>query len=113
MENGDFWSRNMNSFNHYAYGAVADWVYCCAARITPAEGFPGYSKVRIAPSPDVRLDWLEASLDTRHGRIISRWKKQDSLWRYENTTQVDAEVVIDGKTFLVSAGSYIYFSEKQ
>ena len=91
---------------------VPDWVYCCAAGITPAEGYPGYSKVRIAPSPDVRLDWLEASLDTRHGRIISRWKKQDSLWRYEITTPVDAEVVIDGKTFLVSAGSYIYFSEK-
>ena len=113
MENGDFWSRNMNSFNHYAYGAVADWVYCCAAGITPAEGFPGYSKVRIAPSPDVRLDWLEASLDTRHGRIISRWKKQDSLWRYEITTPVDAEVVIDGKTFLVGAGSYIYHSSIQ
>ena len=35
MENGDFWTRDMNSYNHYAYGAVADWVYGNAAGIRP------------------------------------------------------------------------------
>ena len=65
MENGDFWSKDMNSYNHYAYGAVADWVYAVAAGITSQEEHPGYEKVRIAPIPDRRLDWLRASLATR------------------------------------------------
>lgn len=73
MENGEFWKSDMNSFNHYAYGAVADWVYCVAAGINIMESHPGYEKVRVAPIPDRRLDWLEASLETRHGLIRSRW----------------------------------------
>lgn len=76
MENGDMWSADMNSFNHYAYGSVADWVYSVAAGITQLEDHPGYEEVRIAPHPDTRLDWLEASLDTRHGKILSRWRKR-------------------------------------
>lgn len=44
-EDGSFWSDDMNSFNHYAYGAVADWVYQTAAGIAPL--FPGYQKVRL------------------------------------------------------------------
>ena len=73
MENGDFWSSDMNSFNHYAYGAVADWVYTVAAGIQTVEEKPGYAAVRIAPQPDKRLDWLEASVETRHGLVRSRW----------------------------------------
>lgn len=56
----------MNSFNHYAYGSVADWVYSVAAGINPVEEAPGYAKVRIAPIPDARLDWLKGALETRH-----------------------------------------------
>ena len=37
MENGDFWTSDMNSYNHYAYGAVADWVYGNAAGIRPLD----------------------------------------------------------------------------
>ena len=61
----------MNSFNHYAYGAVADWVYTVAAGIQTVEEKPGYAAVRIAPQPDKRLDWLEASVETRHGLVCS------------------------------------------
>lgn len=109
MENGGFWSADMNSYNHYAYGAVADWVYGVAAGITPAA--PGYEKARIAPIPDKRLGWLKASLHTRHGLIRSQWKQQDGMWRYEITTPVEAEIVIDGKIRQVSAGTYYFYSE--
>ncbi len=110
MEDGSFWSADMNSFNHYAYGSVADWIYSTAAGIQWVEGHPGYEKVRIAPVPDSRLDHLTATLDTRHGHIASSWKKQDKFWRYEITTPVEAEIVIDGKTRNVTAGSYLFFS---
>lgn len=110
MENGDFWSSDMNSYNHYAYGSVADWVYSVAAGISPIEEYPGYEKVRIAPVPDARLDWLEASLDTRHGRISSRWKKEGSVWKYIIDTPVPAEIEIGGKLHQVNAGSYVFYS---
>lgn len=110
MENGDFWSADMNSFNHYAYGAVADWVYCAAAGITALEEYPGYERVRIAPRPDVRLDWLEASVETRRGLVRSAWKKQDGMWRYEIETPVAADIVIDGEARQVEKGSYIFFA---
>ena len=111
MENGDFWSSDMNSFNHYAYGAVADWVYTVAAGIQTVEEKPGYAAVRIAPQPDKRLDWLEASVETRHGLVLSRWEKQENLWRYEIETPVEAEVVIDGRKTFCRPGRYIFFSE--
>ncbi len=111
MENGDFWSSDMNSYNHYAYGAVADWVYGVAAGIKPVEDFPGYEKITFSPVPDSRLNWLKASLETRHGLIRSEWKKENNIWRYEIETPVDAIVSIAGKSCEISKGSYIFYSE--
>jgi len=111
MENGDFWSADMNSYNHYAYGSVADWVYGVAAGIKPSEEFPGYEKVSIAPIPDSRLDWLKATLETKYGVISSEWKKEDTLWRYEIETPVDAFITIDNKSSWVSKGKYIFYSK--
>lgn len=111
MENGDFWDASMNSFNHYAYGAVIDWIYGVAGGIQPVEAHPGYEKVKIAPIPDNCLDWLDVKLDTRHGRISSVWKKQESFWRYEITTPVDAEIVIDGEVYNVTKGTYYFYSD--
>lgn len=111
MENGGFWSSDMNSFNHYAYGAVADWIYEQAAGIVPLESAPGFSKVRIAPKPDKRLKWLEASIDTRSGRIESRWSYIENKIKYEIFTEVPAEIVIAEETAVwVEPGSYIFWS---
>ena len=110
MENGDFWSSDMNSFNHYAYGCVLDWVYTVAAGINTVEEYPGYARVKIAPHPDSRLEWLRADLDTRHGHVRSRWEKAGKFWRYEITTPVEARIMIDGVTHHVGAGSYNYYS---
>lgn len=54
-EQGELWDKNMNSFNHYAYGAVADWVFSVAAGIQPVEERPGFAAVRIESHPDRRL----------------------------------------------------------
>ena len=113
MEDGSFWSRDMNSYNHYAYGSVADWVYGTADGILPREDAPGYAKATIAPHPDTRLDWLRAELDTRHGRISSFWTKEDASWRYEITVPVDANIVIDGICHSVKAGSYCFYSDQK
>lgn len=112
-EDGTFWEPSMNSFNHYAYGAVTDWVYGVAAGIQPTEEHPGYEKVRIAPIPTEKLDWLEARLDTRYGLVRSIWKKEKNFWRYEITTPVEAEIVIDGEKKQVTPGTYYFYSERK
>ena len=107
LEDGGFWSADMNSFNHYAYGSVLDWIYGVAAGIRPLEEAPGYERVRIEPHPDPRLGWLEARLESRSGLITSRWTYENGQVRYEITTPVEALITIDGKTELVPAGAYI------
>ena len=103
---GSFWSEDMNSFNHYAYGSVGDWVFGTALGIRPAE--PGFAKVRIAPNPDPRLHTLSGVLDTVHGRIRSAWKYTGDGIRYEIETPTEAEITVNGKTYLVGKGSYIF-----
>ncbi len=66
----------MTSFNHYALGAVADWLHRVVGGIEPAE--PGYRTVRIAPRPGGGLTWAETSLDTSHGRISVAWRQDGS-----------------------------------
>lgn len=109
MQDGSFWSADMNSFNHYAYGSVLDWIYGYAAGIRPAEDAPGYQRTIIAPHPDERIGWLEARYDSRYGRITSRWEHTQGGVRYEITTPVKARIVIDGKARDVGPGSYLFF----
>ncbi len=73
----------MNSFNHYAYGAVADWVYEEAAGIHTVEEAPGFERVKIAPKPDSRLDWLEAPLKQEKGLSVpcGNRKRADSVMK--------------------------------
>ena len=111
-EDGTFWSAEMNSFNHYAYGVVIDWVYSVAAGIRQVEGYPGYEKILVAPKTDDRLDWLEASIDTRKGTVRSKWSKQENFWRYDITTPVATTIIIDGRQYEVEAGTHLFFSER-
>ena len=109
MENGEFWSTDMNSFNHYAYGSVADWIYEQAAGIRVVEEYPGFEKVRIQPKPGKQLEWLGASIETRHGKISSRWAHKDGAIRYEIATPVPAQIVIGEKEYTVEPGNYIFW----
>jgi alpha-L-rhamnosidase len=66
----------MTSFNHYALGAVADWMHRNIGGIAPLE--PGYSKVLIAPRPGGDIRWARSSLQSRHGTISVSWSQDDS-----------------------------------
>ncbi len=103
---GSFWSDDMNSYNHYAYGSVADWVFGVACGIQPAE--PGFARARIAPQPDSRVNSLSAVLDTVHGRIRSSWKHTENGIRYEIDTPVPAEILIGGISRQVEKGRFIF-----
>ena len=107
-DDGVLWSSDMNSYNHYAYGSVMDWVYTVAAGIRTDEDAPGFERAVIAPMPDKRLKWLEASVKTRHGEICSKWFWGEEKIRYEITTPVPAAIIIEGKEYQVEPGSYIF-----
>ena len=65
----------MISFNHYAYGAVVDWIYRNLGGITPTA--PGYSEVVIAPRPHANLTSSKTSLQTGYGEIALEWEIRD------------------------------------
>lgn len=109
MEDGNFWSADMNSFNHYAYGSVADWVYEFAAGIRPVEEAPGFAQVVICPHPDRRLEWLGAEVETRHGRVSSKWNHVDGHVKYEIEAAMPAKIIIDGKEVTVNPGQYTFW----
>ncbi|WP_230100322.1 alpha-L-rhamnosidase [Microbacterium sp. Bi98] len=62
----------MTSFNHYAFGAVADWMHRVVGGLAPAAA--GYEKVLIAPQPGGGITHAETTLATRHGRISVEWR---------------------------------------
>ena len=63
----------MNSFNHYAYGAIGQFMYERIAGLSPLE--PGYKKILIAPVPGGPLDHAKAEYNSIYGKISSAWKK--------------------------------------
>ena len=107
-DRGEFWSKDMNSFNHYAYGSVADWVYGVACGISTVDEKPAFEEIIIAPQPSKRLDYLSAKIETRHGTLVSAWYREGDSFRYEITTPSPAKIIIDGVTHEVGAGSYIF-----
>ncbi len=66
----------MTSFNHYALGAVADWMHRAIGGIAPLD--PGYGRVLVAPKPGGGLTWARASLRTQRGRVSTQWKRDES-----------------------------------
>jgi alpha-L-rhamnosidase len=69
-----FEDAGMNSFNHYAFGAVGDWMYRTIGGISLDESAPGGKKVRIAPLPGGGLTYAQASLETLYGTVGSSWR---------------------------------------
>jgi alpha-L-rhamnosidase len=74
---GSFWSDDMNSFNHYAYGAIGDWMYRYVAGLglDEAAGEAGYKRIRIEPRyAGDSLSHARASLQSPYGAIVSGWR---------------------------------------
>jgi alpha-L-rhamnosidase len=64
---------SMNSYNHYAYGAVGDWIYGYAAGVDADARDPGYHTILLHPNFDARLGSLDFSYESGYGTIRSEW----------------------------------------
>lgn len=106
----------MNSFNHYAYGAVGQWMYEHIAGLAPDPENPGYKHFFVRPVIGTQLDWARAEYETPYGKASSGWKKEDGKVVMDvvvppNTTAT-IEFPNDRKPETVSAGSYRYELEQ-
>ena len=108
---GTMWSTDMNSFNHYAYGAVADWMYGAAAGINSDPDRPGFEHIIFRPVTDRRLDFVKASIDTRRGTVASEWRRENGRIKYIFTVPEGccASVVIGGEKREVGVGTHEFF----
>jgi len=72
-----FQTPGMNSFNHYAYGAIGDWMYRSVAGLDTYEDGAGYKHIRVQPHTDKRLTYAKADLQSPYGKITSGWKSEN------------------------------------
>jgi alpha-L-rhamnosidase len=71
---GTFQDKGMNSFNHYAYGAIGEWLYKAVAGIEIDPQQPAYRHILIQPHPGGGLDHAMAAIDAVYGPVSSDWK---------------------------------------
>ncbi|MDB5140750.1 MAG: alpha-L-rhamnosidase [Mucilaginibacter sp.] len=71
---GTFETPTMNSYNHYAYGAIGDWMYRVIAGIDTKNEGPGYKQIVIKPTIGGNLENASADYETNYGKISSHWK---------------------------------------
>ena len=108
LPDGSINSGEMTSFNHYALGAVADWLYQVVAGIRPAG--PGYSRLLLHPAPGPGLDWARGALDTRHGRVECGWHRDGDGFEMTAVVPDDVEadfVMPDGSRIALSPGRHV------
>ncbi len=89
----------MNSFNHYAYGAVCQWLFEDVAGVKPTEDGPGFDSVRIRPTVLPKLGHVAMWHDCRHGRIEAGWRIEGNRVAYSLTLPPGAAGVIPSGAF--------------
>ena len=91
---GSFQTADMNSFNHYAYGAIGDWMYRVIAGIDIEEDGVGYKKIRIRPEPGGKLTNAAATYETPYGKLNVEWKTVGQKLTLETEIPVNTTATI-------------------
>ena len=86
--------QGMNSFNHYAYGAVCEWIWETAAGISADPSEPGFKHIIMKPVPDERLGFVKAEYMSHAGLIKSEWKYEGDKWIWNFTIPKGATATV-------------------
>lgn len=117
---GSFETPTMNSYNHYAYGAIGDWMYRVTSGIDTDPDGPGYKKIIIKPTVGGKLTYANASYQTPYGKLISNWKIEGETFFLDvevpaNTTATvyvpDYSKTEGYQTQQIGSGSYHFTSK--
>ncbi len=102
--------KGMNSFNHYAYGVVCQWIWESVAGIASDPLVPGFRHIIMKPSPDKRLGHVDAVYNSVSGSIRSAWRYEGKQWIWNFTVPegCTAAVTLPGEVMAkeYSAGDY-------
>jgi len=102
----------MVSFNHYASGAVGDFLYRRVAGLEPLE--PGYERFQVKPVPGEDITWAECETKSPYGSIRVRWEQKESIFRLMVTVPHGTEcrvVLPSGQEYTVSEGIHEFKEE--
>ncbi len=99
----------MNSFSHYSFGAVCEWMFTTLAGID--QGAPGFAEVVIRPAPQTResnpetppIDWVRAEYDSIRGRIASHWRRQADRFLLDVVVPANTAATVDIPASTVTA----------
>ena len=100
--------NGMNSFNHYAYGCVCQWLWQTCAGIASDPARPGFRHIIMKPVPDRRLGHLDASYQSAAGLIKSSWRYEGDEWIWTVTIPEGATATVhlpDGKVQEIASGT--------
>lgn len=94
VENGFGGNNSMNSFNHYSFGAVGQWMLAYSLGIQREE--PGFQKFILQPEPDPsgEMLWAEGYYDSMYGRIFSRWEIRDEALIYKASVPANTSATL-------------------
>ena len=93
-EEKGFQNPGMNSFNHYAFGSIGEWLNCFAAGINIDPEAPGYKHIIIRPYHGKGLDYARASYNSIHGKIESGWRKDGGSLKLDVTIPANTTATV-------------------
>ena len=91
---GSFQDVGMNSFNHYAYGAIGEWLYRHVAGMDIDPGMPGYKHILLAPHPGGGLTNANAEFTSLYGKVKSSWKIEGNDFVYDVTVPANTTATV-------------------
>jgi alpha-L-rhamnosidase len=91
---GTFQDAGMNSFNHYAYGAIGEWMYRVMAGLDIDPDAPGYQHTLIAPRPGGGFTSARASHESMYGRVSSAWTLRDGVFELAVEVPVNTRATV-------------------
>ena len=111
-EEDGLFEPGMNSFNHYAFGSVGEWLYETAAGLRPDPDAPGYAHFFVEPHPGAGLDWVSLRHQSIRGPISVRWERVDGgSLRLDVTVPPNTSATVrlpDGAEHGVGSGSHSF-----
>lgn len=84
----------MNSFNHYAFGAVGEWMYNHILGIQPIDDYPGFTRFVLKPQPGGSLTWAKGSYHSISGDIKTAWEKNQNKFSYNIQIPPNTEATV-------------------
>jgi alpha-L-rhamnosidase len=91
---GSFEDPGMNSFNHYSFGAVDEWMYETIGGLVIDESDPGWKVIDIRPVPGGGLTSAKATLDSPYGAIVSDWQISGGTFTLSVTVPVNSTATV-------------------